>query len=189
MRGRLLPEKHWTKAGCLVNPRSGATFQRTQEPNVDEKTFDLSVPVTRWYRILMQMFGVLQMINGYFAIDRGDTFFGYTIAGFGAAITLSTSIVQRANRYWIRIGGEGIEITRGWRTRRIEWDEVTGFTTRLMAVEMELKRGGQAEISFGELFYKDNQVVKPAILDRLKAVAEEKQIPWEEAGAPQVAEA
>lgn len=141
-----------------------------------DELFDLGVSLTRQNRTMFTLLGVLHVANGLLAIGREDQILGFSMLFLGAILLTANPITRRVNKYLIRINDEAIEITKGWKTSRIKWEEVSEIALRLMSVQIKLKDGRQQEIPFGELPYKANQTLKPGILAQLKALAAEKQI-------------
>ena len=145
---------------------------------MSERTFDLTIPVTRPMWTLWRILGVLQICNGLFFIVRGNHVLGGLSVAVGILLLVPFRLVLLPlNRYTVRLGDESLEIRRGLFGRRvIPWSSITKVKVALMSVEFEVNSGKSAKINFGEMGYTENQTLKPEISSEVKSFAERKGI-------------
>ena len=145
---------------------------------MEERTFDLTVPVIRQVRILWVTIAVLQIFCGLINISRGDTILGGLQLASGIIILPSGPLMQHLNRYVISLRDENVGIHRGlFRHRKIPWASISGIRIQLMSVEIQVKQGRREKIDFSVITYRDNQTVKPRMISALKAFAGARGIP------------
>ena len=145
---------------------------------MSDRTFDLTIPVTRPMWLLWRMLGVIQVCNGLLAIAREDHVLGGLSVVVGILLLLPLRLVLLPlNRYIVRLGDESVEIRRGFFGRRvIPWSSISKVKVGLMSVEFEVNGGKSATINFGAMGYTENQTLKPEIKSEVRSFVEEKGI-------------
>ena len=146
---------------------------------MDERTFDLTQPSSRQVQVLWVAMGICWIMNGLFSF-RGDNFVGVLQLAFGLFALPGGLLMHRLNRYVIEFNDESLDRRTGVRHRKIPWATISEIHVRFMKVELHLAGGGKEEINFSAMSYSANQVIKPRIISRLKAFAEERGIPVRE---------
>ena len=143
---------------------------------MDERTFDLSVPVTRLFQSLWITYGVLLIILGVLTIED-NPFLGTLELAFGLITLPFMGLLQRIQKYIITFKKENLEIDIGlFIRRRIPWSSISGIRIELMKLEFGLESGRSVKIDFTAMSYNDNQMIKPQIVDAATAFAEAKGI-------------
>ena len=144
---------------------------------MNERTFDLTVPVGRQHRMLWGALGVVQIINGLLQLSLGEDLLGSLQLAFGLLILPSSFLMQRSSQYIIAFRDENLEIRRGiFKHRKIPWALISEIRIGLMTVECQVNNGRSEKINFGEMGYVENQTIKPQIISELRAFAEAKGI-------------
>ena len=144
---------------------------------MEERTFDLTVPVTRLFRVIWIVIGVGWIICGFVNIG-GNAFLGAVQLVLGLGFLFFSFHLHRLNRYIISFYDAHLEIEKGlFRRRRIPWTSVSEIHIQLMKVEMRLASGKSLAIDFSNMSFSDNQTFKPRIIDAVTAFAEAKGIP------------
>ncbi len=145
---------------------------------MEERTYDLTVPVTRQLRVLWRILGVIQIPNGLMHIIRGDVILGIVIVAVGLMLLMPFRFfMQRLNRYLIVLRDEHLEIKRGiYKPRRVPWSSISEIRIELMSVGFHVDDARGEKISFSDMGYSDNQTVKPQIISDLRSLAEAKGI-------------
>ena len=143
---------------------------------MEERTFDLTIPVTRGFRVTQTAMGVIFFILGLLNLES-NTVLGAIQSAGGLMILIFVSLAQRINSYIIAFKDENLEIVRGmFRRRRIPWGSVTEIHIQLMKLDIGLESGRSVKIDFSTMSYNDNQMIKPQIVDAATAFAEAKGI-------------
>ena len=144
---------------------------------MEDRTFDLTIPVTRQFRTLWTIMGVIWIINGLLSISRGDGLIASLQLALGLLILPSSFLMQRFNKYIIALNNEGLEISRGiFKHRKIPWVSMSEIHIKLMILEFQVNQGKSEQINFGEMDYSANQTIKPQIISEVRAFAEAKGI-------------
>ena len=143
---------------------------------MEQRTFDLSVPLSRLFIVGCILFGVIQIANGVFSIKTGDDIFGVVQLAFGLFFLLFVRLAPRQNRYVITFEDANLKIARSLsRELTISWASISEIHIQLMRVEIELDSGKRVKWNFNMSFV-DNQMVKPEIIAALTEFAEAKGI-------------
>ena len=142
-----------------------------------ERTFDLTVPVTRQFRMIWWIMGILQIFNGLMSVIREEGLLASLQLAFGLFILAACFFMPRINKYIIAFCDEDLEISRGiFKHRKIPWALISEIHIKLMSVEFRVNEGKHEKINFGEMGYRENQTIKPPIISELKTFAEAKGI-------------
>ena len=142
-----------------------------------ERTFDLTVPVTRQFRMIWWIMGILQIFNGLLSVIREEGLLASLQLAFGLFILAACFFMPRINKYIIAFCDEDLEISRGiFKHRKIPWALISEIHIKLMSVEFRVNEGKHEKINFGEMGYRENQTIKPPIISELKTFAEAKGI-------------
>ncbi len=143
---------------------------------MEERTFDLTVPVTRPFRVLWTSLGVIWIILGLMYLQE-NTLLGAVQLGAGLIVLSGAGLLHRLNRHIIAFNDANLEIERGlFRHRRIPWTSVSEIHIELMKVVFKLDNGKSVKIDFTALSYSDNQTIKPEMIATATAFAEAKGI-------------
>ena len=143
---------------------------------MEERTFDLTVPVTRPFRVIWTIAGVGWIICGFVNV-AGNTILGAVQIVLGLGFLGFSGPLQRLNRYIVTFSDARLEIERGlFRHRRIPWTSVSEIHIQLMKVEIRLDSGKSLAIDFSNMSFSDNQIIKPEIVAAVTAFAEDKGI-------------
>ncbi|MDE3000528.1 MAG: hypothetical protein OXU79_15765 [Gemmatimonadota bacterium] len=144
---------------------------------MEERTFDLTVPVTRAFRGTQTALGVIFIILGLFNLEN-NTVLGAIQSLGGLLIVTLVCLAQRINKYIMVFKDENLQIEKGlFRRHIVPWTSITDIHIRLMNVELRLDSGKNTEINFSNISFNDNQIIKPQIIDAVTAFAEAKGIP------------
>ncbi len=144
---------------------------------MEERTFDLTVPVTRPFRGIWTGLGVIWIVIGFLNLEDNTTLGAIQLA-FGLLVLPLVGLAQRLNRYIIAFKDGNLEIDKGlFIRRRIPWTLISEIHIELMRVQFRLDSGKTVKIDFTALSYNDNQIIKPQIIDAVTAFAEAKGIP------------
>ena len=144
---------------------------------MEERTFDLTIPVTRLFRI---MWGTCATILIFLGIANivDNPFLGALQLSFGLITLPFMGLLHRINKYIITFSNASLEIERGlFNRRRVPWESISEIGIQLMKLEFVLAKGRNIKIDFTAMSYNDNQIIKPQIIDAAKAFAEAKGIP------------
>ena len=142
-----------------------------------ERTFDLSVPLSRLFIVGWILFGLIQIANGLFSLKRGDEIFGIVQVAFGLFFLLFAGLTPRENKYVITFEDANLKIDRSLsRELTISWASISEIHIQLMKLEIALKEGENVKWNFN-MSYTDNQFVKPQIISALTEFAGAKGIP------------
>ena len=143
---------------------------------MDPRTFDLSVPVSRFLFAGWSAFGAIQIASGVFSIESSNKILGVAQIAFGVFFMLSVVLMPRLNRYVIAFDDSHLTLDKALvRTRKIPWASISEIEIHLMKSEIALKDGKNVRWNFN-LSYTDNQIVKPQIIAALTEFAEAKGI-------------
>ena len=143
---------------------------------MEERTFYLTVPVTRPFRVLWTSLGVIWIILGLMYLQE-NTLLGAVQLGAGLIVLSGAGLLHRLNRHIIAFNDANLEIERGlFRHRRIPWTSVSEIHIELMKVVFNLDNGKSVKIDFTALSYSDNQTIKPEMIATATAFAEAKGI-------------
>ena len=144
---------------------------------MEERTFDLTIPVTRAFRGTQTGMGVIFIILGILNLENNTVMGGIQLVG-GLLIFTFVCLAQRMNKHIIAFKDASLAIERGlFRRHVISWTSITEIHLRLMNVEFSIGRGKTTKIDFTALSYYDNQIIKPQIIEAVTAFAEAKGIP------------
>lgn len=144
---------------------------------MEERTFDLTVPVTRPFRGIWTGLGVIWIVIGFLNLEDNTTLGSIQLA-FGLLVLPLVGLAQRLNRYIIAFNDGNLDIERGlFIHRTIPWTSISEIHIELMRVQFRLDSGKTVKIDFTALSYNDNQIIKPQIIDAVTAFAEVKGIP------------
>ena len=142
-----------------------------------ERTFNLSVPLSRIFIVGCILSGVIEIAGSFFSIKTGDGIFGIVQIAFGLFFLLFVALTPRENRYVITFDDANLKIERSLsRERTIPWTSSTEIHIRLTKVELGLENGKNVTWNFN-MSYVDNQIVKPQIIAALTEFAEAKGTP------------
>ncbi len=140
---------------------------------MEERTFDLTVPVTRPFRVIWTGLGVIWIFLGFVNFQE-NTILGVVQLVAGLIILPFIGLLHRLNRYIIAFNDTRLEIERGlFRHRRISWTSVSEIDIELMKVVFKLDNGKSVKIDFTALSYNDNQTIKPEMIATATAFAED----------------
>ncbi len=143
---------------------------------MEERTFDLSVPVTSLFRSLWITYGVLLIILGVLTI-KDNPFLGTLELAFGLITLPFMGLLHRINKYIIAFRDGNLEIDKGlFIRRRIPWSSISEIHIQLMKLEFRLDSGKSVKIDFTAMSYNDNRMIKPEIIAAANAFAEAKGI-------------
>ena len=148
-----------------------------EQKTVQERTFNLSVPLSRLFIVGWILFGLIQIANGLFSLKRGDEIFGIVQVAFGLFFLLFAGLTPRENKYVITFEDANLKIDRSLsRELTISWASISEIHIQLMKLEIALKEGENVKWNFN-MSYTDNQFVKPQIISVLNEFSEAKEIP------------
>ncbi|MDE2889441.1 MAG: hypothetical protein OXR72_14635 [Gemmatimonadota bacterium] len=134
---------------------------------MESRTFDLSLPVSRFLLAGWSGFGALQIASGVFSIESSNEIFGVAQIAFGLFCCSSLFVLPRLNRYVIAFDDSYLTLERALvKPRRIPWGSISEIEIHLMRLEIALKEGKNVKWNFN-LSYTDNQIVKPRIIAAL----------------------
>lgn len=143
---------------------------------MDERTFDLSVPVTSLFRSLWITYGVLLIILGVLTI-KDNPFLGTLELALGLITLPFMGLLHRINKSIIAFKDGNLEIDKGlFKRPRIPWSSISEIHIQLMKLEFRLDSGKSEKIDFTAMSYNDNQLIKPEIIAAANAFAEAKGI-------------
>ena len=104
-----------------------------------ERTFDLTVPVTRQFRMIWWIMGILQIFNGLMSVIREEGLLASLQLAFGLFILAACFFMPRINKYIIAFCDEDLEISRGiFKHRKIPWALISEIHIKLMSVEFRV---------------------------------------------------
>ncbi len=150
---------------------------------MEERTFDLTVPVTRPFRVIWNIAGVGWIICGFVNVF-GNTILGAVQIVLGLGFLGFSGPLQRLNRYIVTFSDARLEVEIGlFRHRRIPWTSVSEIHIQLMKLGFKLDNGKNVKIDFTALSYNDNQTIKPEMIATASAFAEDKRIDVEDSRA------
>ena len=142
-----------------------------------ERTFNLSVPLSRIFIVGCILSGVIEIAGSFFSIKTGDGIFGIVQVAFGVSFLLFVGLTPCENKYVITFEDANLKIERSLsRERTIPWTSITEIHILLMKVEFRLEYGKNVTWNFN-MSFTDNQIVKPQIIAALTEFAEAKEIP------------
>ncbi len=143
---------------------------------MEERTFDLTVPVTRLFRVIWVSYGVTLIVLGISNIED-KPFQGALQLVLGLITLPFMGLIHRINKYIITVSDANLEIERSlFRHRRVPWESISEIDVQLMKLELVLANGRNIKIDFSAMSYNDNQTVKPQIIEAVMAFAEAKRI-------------
>ena len=143
---------------------------------MESRTFDLSVPASRFLLAGWTVFGLLQLASGVFSIETGNDILGGAQIACGLFFLLGVVLMPRLNRYVIAFDDSHLTLEKPLvKPRRIPWASISEIEIHLMKSEIALKDGKNVRWNFN-LSYTDNQIVKPQIIAALTEFAEAKGI-------------
>ena len=144
---------------------------------MEERTFDLAVPVTRAFLGIQTGLGVIFIVMGVLNLENNTALGAIQLVG-GLLILISVGLVPRMNKHTLAFKDASLEIKKGlFRHHTIPWATISEIRLKPKKAEFVLGNGKRAEINFGRMCYNDNQTVKPQIIDAVTAFAEAKGIP------------
>ena len=144
---------------------------------LQDRIFDLSVPLSRLLLLGWSVFRVIQIASGVYALERGTDILGFSQMACGLFFLLFIVLMPRANRYVIAFDDSHLTLEKALaRTRKIPWASISEIEIQLMKLEIELKKEKDVTWNFN-MSYTDNQIVKPQIIVALNEFAEANGIP------------
>ncbi len=144
---------------------------------MEERTFDLTVPVTRAFLVVQTAMGVIFIVMGLFSFENSTTLGAIQSVG-GLIILISVGLVQRMDKHVIAFKGASLEIERGlFRHHNLPSASIEEIHLKAKKAEFILANGKRVDINFGGMSYSDNQIIKPQIIEAVTAFAESKGIP------------
>lgn len=145
--------------------------------SMEERTFDLTVPVTRLFRTMWLTYAVILIFLGIANI-KDNPFLGALQLVLGLITVPFMGLLHRINKYIVTVSDANLEIDRGlFNRRRVPWESISEIGIQLMKLEFVLAKGRNIKIDFTALSYNDNQIIKPQIIEVVTAFAEAKGIP------------
>lgn len=143
---------------------------------MEERTFDLTIPVTRAFLGTQTAMGVIFFTLGLLNLGS-NTGLGAIQSAGGLVILIFVSLAQRINKHIIAFKDGNLELRRGlFRHRNITWGSVSEIRIQLMNLEFGLDSGKSVKIDFTAMSYNDNRMIKPEIIAAANAFAEAKGI-------------
>ncbi len=143
---------------------------------MEERTFDLTVPVTRPLRVIWTSLGVIWIILGLMYLQE-NTLLGAVQLGAGLIVLSGAGLLHRLNRHIIAFNDANLEIAKGLiGHRKIPWSAISEIHIELMKVVFKLDNGKSVKIDFTALSYSDNQTIKPEMIATATAFTEAKEI-------------
>ena len=144
---------------------------------MEVRTFDLTVPVTRAFRMIWTTVGVGWISCG--CVDlAGNAILGAVQIVLGIGFLGLSGPLKGVNRFIVTLSDTNLDIRTGlFRHRKIQWTSVSRINIELMKLEFVLAKGRNIKIDFTALSYNDNQVIRPRIIEAVTAFAEAKGIP------------
>ena len=140
---------------------------------MEERTFDLTVPVTRPLRVIWTSLGVIWIILGLMYLQE-NTLLGAVQLGAGLIVLSGAGLLHRLNRHIIAFNDANLEIDKGLiGHRKIPWSAISDIHLQSMRVEFRLNSGKSLEINFSNMSYSDNQTIKPEMIATATAFAED----------------
>ncbi len=144
---------------------------------MEERTFDLTVPVTRLFRIMWVTYAVILIFLGIANIND-NPLLGALQLVLGLITLPFMGLLHRINKYIITVSDANLAIDRSlFRGRRVPWESISEIDVQMMKLEFQLAKCRNIKIDFTALSYNDNQIIKPQIVDAVRAFAEAKGIP------------
>ena len=144
---------------------------------MEERTFDLTVPVTRGFLMIQAALGLIFTVMGVLNLENNTVLGGVQLVG-GLLIVTSVGLVQRMDKHIIAFKDARLEIEKGlFRNHDIPWTSIEEIHLVARKAEFLLGNGKRVEINFGRMSYSDNQIIKPQIIEAVTAFAEAKGIP------------
>lgn len=144
---------------------------------MEERTFDLTIPVTRLFRIMWGTYATILIFLGIANIED-NPFLGALQLLFGLITLPFMGLLHRINKYIITFSNASLEVVRGLFKRRIvPWESISKIEIQLMKLEFVLAKGRNIKVDFSAMSYNDNQTIKPQIMEAVAAFAEAKGIP------------
>ncbi|MDE3259308.1 MAG: hypothetical protein OYM47_15890 [Gemmatimonadota bacterium] len=144
---------------------------------MEERTFDLTVPVTRAFRGIWTGLGVIWIVIGFLNLED-NAILGAIQLSLGLLVLPFVGLARRLNRYIIAFKDGNLEIDKGlFIRRRIPWTSISQIRIELMRLEFVVDTGKSRKIDFTALSYNDNQTIKPRIIDAATEFAKAKGIP------------
>lgn len=145
---------------------------------MNDTTFDLTIPIPRQLKFMYPLVGLVQILNGVLAIERGDQSFGIVMLAFGVMLTFSGIAIASLNSYSIGLRADRLEIHQGWFKHFVaEWSQVSQIRIQLMSIDISTTSGETESILFAALPYAELQETKPKMISEFKAYAAANQIP------------
>ena len=162
--------------------------------SAEDQVFELSGRVGWPNRFVWGLLALVFTANGLLNLARWNNIdsagtqllvLGLVYLCLAVLVLPGSLLFRRLNKLVLAFSQEELLIQRGlFVRRRVPWDSVGGITLSLMNAEFVPREGPSRVIQFGMLGYADNQVVKPRILQTIRAFAQAKGIPVSEEGAP-----
>ncbi len=144
---------------------------------MQERTFNLSVPLSRLFVVGCILGGVIEIAGSFFSIRSGDSIFGVAQLVFGLFLLLFVSLTPRIHRYIITFDDSYLTLDKSlFKPRKIPWASISDVEIQLMKLEIALKKEKDVTWNFN-MSYTDNQFVKPQIISALTEFAGAKGIP------------
>ena len=143
---------------------------------MDDRIFDLTVPVTRGFLLTQTAMGVVFVVLGFIYLEN-STLLGTAQLVAGLLILTFVGLVPRMNKHIIAFRDTNLEIEKGlFRHDDISWPSIAEIHVETKKVEFTLDNEKSVEINFGGMSYSVNQTVKPEIFAAATAFAEAKGI-------------
>ena len=142
-----------------------------------ERTFNLSVPLSRLFIVGCIIGGAIEIAGSFFSIKSGDGIFGVAQLAFGLFLLLFVGLTPRIHRHVITFDDSYLTLDKSlFKPRKIPWASISEVEIHLMKLEIALKKEKDVTWNFN-MSYTDNQIVKPQIIAALTEFAAAKGIP------------
>ena len=144
---------------------------------MQERTFNLSVPLSRLFIVGCIIGGAIEIAGSFFSIKSGDGIFGVAQLAFGLFFLLFVGLTPRIHRHVIPFDDSYLTLDKSLlRPRKIPWTSITEIHVLLMKAEFMLEKGGNVTWNCNMSFV-DKQIVKLQIIAALTEFAAAKGIP------------
>ena len=144
---------------------------------MQERTFNLSVPLSRLFIVGCIIGGAIEIAGSFFSIKSGDGIFGVAQLAFGLFFLLFVGLTPRIHRHVVTFDDSYLTLDKSLlRPRKIPWTSITEIHVLLMKAEFMLEKGGNVTWNCNMSFV-DKQIVKLQIIAALTEFAAAKGIP------------
>ena len=138
---------------------------------MEERTFNLSVPLSRLFIVGCILGGVIEIAGSFFSIKSGDGIFGVAQLAFGLFFLLFVGLTPRVHRHVITFDDSYLTLDKSlFKPRKVPWISISEIQIQLMKIEFVLENGKNVKWNFN-MSYTDNQFVKPQIIAALTEFA------------------